>query len=196
MGTPSTANIPHPDLEKELMCSTPTDFTGDGISNAPLTKVLYIVCSHGNCALCQVLPQDGVAAARSRLSGPAVGRISFSRSARGHGWDLLGSALPTSLCITQGYQKVLSDTRTALRLSTPSPRVSRLSLGANASVKVPQIQQSHVAQALFAVIAAFKWKIDIIAVLSQHTAVCTFVQCSLRTISIHWHRKVTDAVCK
>lgn len=106
------------------------------------------------------------------------------------------SACPPIFCISQGYQGVLNNTLAALQQSTPPCLVSCLSLRVNASVKVPQIQQSHVALALFAVIAAFKWKIDIIAVLSQHTAVCTFVQCSLRTISIHWHRKVTDAVCK
>lgn len=85
MATHSTANIPHPNLEKELMYSTPAGFAGDGTSNAPLAKVLYIMYSHRSCALCPVLSQDRAAAARSWLSSPAVSRSSFSGSTRGHG---------------------------------------------------------------------------------------------------------------
>lgn len=46
MGTHSTANIPHPDLEKELMYSAPTDFTGEGTSNALLVKVCLCPLHH------------------------------------------------------------------------------------------------------------------------------------------------------
>lgn len=46
MGTHSTANIPHPDLGKELMYSGPIDFTGEGTSNALLVKVWLCPLHH------------------------------------------------------------------------------------------------------------------------------------------------------
>lgn len=46
MATHSTANIPHPDLEKELMCSTPAGFTGEGTSNALLVKARLCPLRH------------------------------------------------------------------------------------------------------------------------------------------------------
>lgn len=107
------------------------------------------------------------------VSSSAVSRSSFSRSTKGQNWDLLGSALSTRTSKSSqflhctGLPGVLGTTLTALDMSTPPLWVSCLSLRVSATVS----RESHVAQSLFAVIVAFKWKTDIIAVLSQHTAV-------------------------